>query len=664
MATWRDEMQKYIRGAVARHLTEDSPQAEQPPWIQQALRPHQLTLLAAARRLESMASIASLQNGVNTLVTSYGVIADRVGAGKSLVALSLVRDPPVQQTQMKIKESGWARLISVGDIQDCDTWNDVWSDVSGVSLRDKMISRKHPHWYTTTSLMIVPHNTITQWESYVTEQTSLSVTFIKKTKDCDYSVDGWLRRILTSDVVIVSCTMLRKFIGGIGVNGPRFADIVWSRIFLDEADSIGCTLRSGEIHARFFWFITGSWLNMLFPSGIYMSTMQGLAPDIQALIGEGTIAGLGHRLNFVRHGVSDVRSEEFAGLILRNRDDWINKSLQRPVIIHETIMCKAPATFGILQEFISPAAMEALHAGDTTGALTAMGLKPADKSTVADRVTASLRGELIQAEKILAFKKEIEYSSVVSKTEAIKKAEARVERLKGQLVDLESRLAAAMGGAKEEGALCPICYDIPQCPTLTPCCRQPFCLACICTCIIHKPACPFCRTNINSPKDLLVVGEAEEDTGIAGGADDKPQLLTKGAALLKLLSESTEDQRFLVFSAHEASFGGLRDLLSAREIRCEMLNGTAARVDRLRTQFRDGTVRVLCMNARHVGAGINLEAATHVVLYHRMNVEMEKQVIGRAVRFERAEELRVVHLMHEKETAMNGAQVSEVVVHV
>jgi SNF2 family DNA or RNA helicase len=71
------------------------------------------------------------------------------------------------------------------------------------------------------------------------------------------------------------------------------------------------------------------------------------------------------------------------------------------------------------------------------------------------------------------------------------------------------------------------------------------------------------------------------------------------------------------------------------------------------------------MNARYVGAGINLEPATHVVLYHRMNSELERQVIGRAVRFERAAELRVIHLVHETETGLNGMGVStEVIVHV
>jgi SNF2 family DNA or RNA helicase len=70
------------------------------------------------------------------------------------------------------------------------------------------------------------------------------------------------------------------------------------------------------------------------------------------------------------------------------------------------------------------------------------------------------------------------------------------------------------------------------------------------------------------------------------------------------------------------------------------------------------------MNARHVGSGLNLEAATHVILYHRMNTELEKQVIGRAIRFERATELRVMHLVHEHETGYTGSAGSEVIVHV
>ena len=249
----------------------------------------------------------------------------------------------------------------------------------------------------------------------------------------------------------------------------------------------------------------------------------------------------------------------------------------------------------------------------------------------------------------------MEYSTPAAKLLAIEKAEQKVVRIRDQLVSLESRISQV------SQELCPICYDCPESKTLTPCCRQVFCLSCLCECISSNPTCPMCRKGISSISNLLVIGDeadAEEEEVVES-------LPTKGAALLKLMEDEAEDtsKRYLIFSAHEASFKGLREILSSKGIRCELLYGSGARIERLRKQFQDGTVRVLCMNARHVGAGINLESATSIILYHRMNTELEKQVIGRAVRFERTKDLQVVHLVHEQETSMNGASSSEVIVH-
>lgn len=658
MPSWSDELRDYIHGAIAQHLTEESPQAEQPAWINTALRPHQLTLLAAARTLEAKASIKHIALDTPQLLTRYGVIADRVGAGKSLVALSLVRDPPVDQAQFTCREGGTARILGIKHMPPVTPFRDEWADISG---GDALMSAIFPHrgraYHTTAALLICPHNVTQQWESYIREQTSLRAVVIKKTKDCNYESAGFFKSVFKADIVVVSCTMLRKFIGAMCFHGQIFTQIVWSRLFIDEADTVTCALRPSDISARFMWFITGSWLNMLFPTGMYVYTLQNLATETRALIGDGGISGVASRTNVVSHSVSDSKDPRFASLILRNTETWIDTSLMRPSIVHESIICKAPPNLGILRDFITPAAMEALHAGDTAGALAALGLKAASKETLADRVTANLRGELLQAEKLLVFKRDMEYSTPAAKVAALEKAEAKVVRLREQLESLQARIASATTQQ------CPICYDAPRCATLTPCCRQTFCLSCLCECISSKPACPLCRQGISSVKELMVLGEVGEGEGEGGQGEGAEQLPTKGAALLKLLSESTDDQRYLVFSAHEASFKGLREILSARGVRCEVLQGTAARVERLRKQFREGTVRVLCMNARHVGAGINLEAATHVVLYHRMNMELERQVIGRAVRFERAATLSVLHLVHEQETSYNGASSSEVIVH-
>ena len=659
MVSWITDTHKYITAAIDSQMTEASPQAEQPAAITTALRPHQLSLLAAARNLESKASIRHVDLQTPQLLTRYGVLADRVGSGKSLVALSLVQDPPVEHAQFTLKEGGCARILGLKHMPPVQDFNPAWSDLSGSAVAAAMIPTNSAKFYSRTSLFIVPHNVIQQWESYINDQTQLRAYIVKRTKDSDHERAGFYKDVFTSELVVVSCTMLRKFMAAVTAFGIHFSSIVWSRLFVDEADTLSFTLRPHDVAARFMWFITGSWLNMLFPTGLYVHTIQGLPPAVRTLIGDGGIAGVSSRLNVVAWSLADTREGRFASLILRNTDAWIDASLLRPAIIHDTVLCKAPANLGILRDYISAAAMEALHAGDTEGALAALGLKAASKETLAGRVTESLRGDLIQAEKILAFKRDIEYSSAAGKIAAIEKAEAKVTRLKSQLLSLEARLASL------SQELCPICYDTPQTPTLTPCCRQAFCLSCLCECITGKPSCPMCRAGIPSIKQLLVIGDGgpeEEDNKEA--EKDAATLPTKGAALLQLLTSSTADQRFLIFSAHEASFKGLREVLAARDIRCEMLQGSSARVERLRKQFRDGSIRVLCMNARQVGAGINLEAATHVILYHRMNMELERQVIGRAVRFERAAELRVVHLTHEEETAYNGASSSEIIVHV
>ena len=67
-------------------------------------------------------------------------------------------------------------------------------------------------------------------------------------------------------------------------------------------------------------------------------------------------------------------------------------------------------------------------------------------------------------------------------------------------------------------------------------------------------------------------------------------------------------------------------------------------------QFSSGEKRVLFLHTESVGAGINLVEATHICLLHAMTPEEEKQVIGRAYRLGRTQELKVVRFLHDGET--------------
>ena len=637
------------------------------------MRPHQLSLLAAARDLEKAAVLRDLEVGEPQLMTTYGVLADRVGAGKTLVAMALAQDPPPAAASLLVKKSGGAQIVRLrgnGPVREVEP---EWMDLSSGEAFMKALSGgggssgKLRTIFPRTALAIVPHTVVNQWEAYAKEQAAadFKTVFIKRTVDCNFETVDFYRRVFTADLVVVSNTMLKRFIGAISFYGQEFSKILWSRLFIDEADTIAAGLRQEEVAARFTWFITGSWINMALPRGVGEWTIKSMEAGLRSLVGGGSVPGVtASRTGLVHQTLAESHDPLYTATILRCSDAWIDESLAPPPMVYETVLCEAPANLAALANFVTPAAMEALHAGDAAGAMVAMGVKPVAGASVVERLTERLRGDLRNAEKVVAHRKEMEYSTAAAKAVGIAKAEAEVARIQKQLEGLSERVGALLGGS----STCPICYDPTRTPTLTPCCRQAFCLSCLCECISTKPICPLCRAAIRSAKDLVVVGEGTgngtEGEGESGGVEKLP---TKGAALLRMLTEGCKNpaSRYLVFSAHEASFKGLRDVLAARKVRCEMLSGTAARVERLRKQFREGKVQVLCMNARYVGAGINLEPATHVVLYHRMNAELERQVIGRAVRFERATELRVVYLAHETETGLNGLSgSSEVIVHV
>jgi SNF2 family DNA or RNA helicase len=56
-----------------------------------------------------------------------------------------------------------------------------------------------------------------------------------------------------------------------------------------------------------------------------------------------------------------------------------------------------------------------------------------------------------------------------------------------------------------------------------------------------------------------------------------------------------------------------------------------------------GELSVIFLNSRFNGAGINLQIADDIILYHKMAEGLRKQVLGRALRIGRTDPL----LVHE-----------------
>ncbi len=123
----------------------------------------------------------------------------------------------------------------------------------------------------------------------------------------------------------------------------------------------------------------------------------------------------------------------------------------------------------------------------------------------------------------------------------------------------------------------------------------------------------------------------------------------KRDALLKVL-QGSPDGRFIVFSHYTDTFDTLTQDISGAGFSVQTLRGNKDVIHSTLQSFRTGHIRVLLINSQTMSSGINLEHATHVVLYHKaVNYTEETQIIGRAQRLGRAESLRVVRLLHEDE---------------
>ena len=161
----------------------------------------------------------------------------------------------------------------------------------------------------------------------------------------------------------------------------------------------------------------------------------------------------------------------------------------------------------------------------------------------------------------------------------------------------------------------------------------------------------MCREKLG-PKGLRhVVKEQARNEIIEAGAAEEPQeiLEKKPDALLRVFRENPQG-RFLVFSRYDNPFTEMETQLETTGVRVKQMKGNKDAVAATLRSFQSGDLRCLLLNSHYAGAGLNITAATHVILLHAMTHEEEKQILGRAYRMGRTEPLNFIRLLHENES--------------
>lgn len=621
-------------------LDETSPKITEPiSNLNIELKEHQKSLIYAAIELEKTSHSCCVANNDINYQSNIGIIADNVGSGKSIGILGLISLKP------KLEEYIFPNEYTV---------HEGWGIISFIKqTKAKTIN---------CNVILVPHTIINQWEQYITKYTKLSYLKINSNKTSIFSAEA----LETATIALISNNFFPSFVSNLEILYNK-TQLIFDRFVIDEADNIKFGVNV-SIKSRFTWFITSSLENLLFPSGCYcvkknLNTQIAFNSENLDEIPQHNFIdieikyihnkGLNYK-NFIRSMFEKISASSndiipiMKCLCLKHTENYIIESFKLPIPNFIIYKCLTPYNIAFLSNISNSESINHLkrelmiyiNANDISSLKEKLGFKVESCESISNMITSNLKKNLENEKKHYLYIDSLDI-------EPCDKSE-RLLKIANKIKDLDNSITHVLDRVNiDKNSICPICCDNLTKPIASVvCCHRLFCMNCITKYFNSKSnkigQCPFCRTEIGF-QGITIMEDCINNIEIP-----KNILLSKQEFFMKLILENKE-KKWLVFSEFDATFNSLLDDLSANGITYSKICGTASHIDNLITNFNNGLINVLLLNAVHFGMGINLEMATDVLIYHKLSSEIEKQVIGRAQRPGRVLPLNVHFLSHDNE---------------
>jgi hypothetical protein len=488
-------------------------------------------------------------------------------------------------------------------------------------------------------MLVIPHNLVSQWRGYIAQfsDTLMSKTiFVYKSSHVDDLV-GNVDLIAEARLVVVSAPYYNKV-----VHIVSSVNFKLSRVIFDEVDNINLP-NCMCIDSNFYWFVTASYMNLLYPKGYYR---------YDANINKTVWYAHGLRNSgFVRNIFLDLYSTlsvDFVQvLVLKNCEEYIETSITLPPIQQHIVVCTSPIEISILDGYTDNEVIRSLNARDIASAMRH--LKPSHMTTEENIISLQISKYTQEI-----FNYGIRINALFQMTyDTEEMREADILKITRKKQDVESKVDGIRSRIKTSNTCC-ICYEPMPSKTVTPCCSHAFCFVCLGTWLTTSRSCPMCKAALCS-KDLMVVDDREG--GVEAGGDmevdeelDVDPAYDKVRNLEMLLrSKMSATSKVLIFSSYDMSFHCISNVLKKAGMEFRCLKGNEQHIRAIVKRYREQDLNVLFINAKNFGSGLNLENTTDIILFHKMDTEIEKQVIGRAQRFGRTAPLRLWYLLHENE---------------
>jgi hypothetical protein len=524
------------------------------------------------------------------LTSEIGVLANKVGSGKSLCVLGLIAQSVTLPISPTIKE--------------------VYGHYAHVSIdRSNALVGKN--------LIVVPNHILKPvWERYIEDFTNLTYIQIRKNM---FPID-W-EDLKSYDVVLCNAKLYNIFI--------KSCPLHWSRVIYDEADSIsisGCV----KPNSRFVWFVTSSLNNLLFSDGYYWKNTD---TKIVKVVTSG-IPNNGYIKNVFK-SLEDIRDRiVLSSFIVKMHDAYIDGYMKLPKIERLSVLCHTPYNLRVVHDELPDRVKDLMHGNDLNAAMIALGCPVDSKENLISFISRNLKIKLRNTHSKIEYLGSLEtYDDISSRSKNNKLSKACDSREEIQRkIDRIQRVVTNID-IDDEIFDCPICKDVKQNNVILSCCLNVFCKHCVGQLLIRKTDnCPLCRST------LRIKNIVRPMSGLTGFKND---------VLINLIKTNI-NKKTVVFYKHEASVDYVIPLILTP---CKVLNGNNNTILKTLEWFHQEISATLFVNVELYACGLNLIDATDVVFFQRMSAEMEMQLIGRAYRYGRHSDatLRVHSLLHLEE---------------
>jgi hypothetical protein len=566
------------------------------------LRGHQRAALHACKELEAGRCRAPLADNVDRLNARLGAFCDQPGAGKSAVMLALAS--------------------SQGDLPHPVRCHSLCGGMMSFLYHDTREPLR-------CTVIVVPHVVVMQWAGYA-DQVGVEVLVLSKSahfRNFGSKLEG-------ARIVIVSSTFYKTLSNKLMDTFSH--SFILDRLIVDEADSI-CLGHSCLIPARMVWVVTGSLKNMLLPYN-----MHRYDPDTNRAI----CVSSGIRTRSIKVLFEDLARgmavRERGAIFVVSDPEFVDACLSLPPLTAHYVRCRTPFAIHMLSGLVDRHIMTALHTDDTELALSYIPNK----------------GDEVNIVRLLHKRW----------TESIAQMEAAIQNLQGgeinadmvasmrrKVVTFQKQADSVQERVNGTDSVCGVCFEeTMHHMTITPCCANKFCFACVSRWVAQDRTCPTCRVQCETADLHVVVDQDAVDRSASVPSTDLPG---KQESIIELILALTtaQEARVLVCCANSGVFQPICAALAGHRVSSGTIKGNSASIRAAVERFREGELRTMFVSNDGYCAGINLEFVSDVIIYSRFDEATERQVISRAQRFSRASALRVHYLVHDNELGAQGA---------